>query len=190
MRRIAILDLLRAILLMLSLLFSSCGYHPGNALTDKFGTISVPYVEGDQEGNFTAILIREVASSLPFEYSSSEGELLLIVKLLNINDQNIGFRYDRPHHKHDRRSLVPVETRLTARAEVSLVNAATSCTVIPSVIISASTDLDHEYNATFHDANVFSLGQLSDAEAAFEAAERPLFKALCQKIVEYISYGW
>jgi hypothetical protein len=112
---------------------------------------------------------------------------LLIVQLLDIARDNIGFRYDHLRGKSYKRTIIPVETRLIATAEVSLVDAASRCALMPTVRLSAAVDLDHEYNATYTDSNVFSLGQLTDADAAFSAAKVPLYRALAQKIVEYIS---
>jgi hypothetical protein len=104
-----------------------------------------------------------------------------------VTDKNIGFRYEHAHGKSYKRSIIPVETRLISTVEVSLVDAITGCTVLPSVRLSASIDFDHEYNATHNDSNVFSLGQLTDADEAFETARFPLNRRLARKIVEYIS---
>ncbi len=68
-----------------------------------------------------------------------------------------------------------------------MINASTMCSVIPTVILSASIDFDHEYNATRHDSNIFSLGQLSDSDAAFATATSPLNRLFARKIVEYIA---
>lgn len=180
---------MKFVLFCLLCLLTACGYRPGcSPLSESYHSICIPYVTGDLDGLLTAALVHEITISLPFELSSTDGQLILIVKLLNISDENIGFRYDHLHHKHDRDDLVPIETRLVARAEVSLLNSATDCVVIPTVILSAFVDVDHEYNATYHDANVFSLGQLSDAEAAFDAARIPLFRSLSKKIADYIRY--
>jgi hypothetical protein len=173
-------------LLLLSL--CGCGYRPGlGTFSERYNTISVPYVEGDVDGDLTAAIVHDVVASLGFDHSTTNGQLLLIVKLVDVADLNIGFRYEQLHAKKDKRSIIPVETRLMATAEVSLVDAATGCSVIPTVSLSATIDLDHEYNATYTDSTVFSLGQLTDADGAFAAARIPLNRLLAQKIVDYIS---
>lgn len=178
--------LMSVLVILLSLV--SCGYQAGYGNgSPGFKTLSVPYVVGDIDGDLTAAIVQEIVSSSPFEHRTEHGQLLLIVKLLDTSDENIGFRYEQIHGKEYKRSIIPVETRLTATAEVALVNAATMCSVIPTVILSASIDFDHEYNATRHDSNVFSLGQLSDSDAAFAAANFPLNRLLAQKIVDYIA---
>jgi hypothetical protein len=175
------------LLASVALLLSSCGYRPGyGTFLDRYSSLSVPYVVGDLDGALTAELVRAVASSLTFDHSSTEGELLLIVKLLDVENENIGFRYENLHGKKYKRSIIPVETRLTATAEITVVNAATGCSLIPPARVTAFYDFDHEYNATEHDSNTFSLGQLSDADAAFAAARVPLNRLLAQKIIEYI----
>lgn len=182
--------MIRSLLLFLTslaLLLSSCGYRPGyGSFLDRYSTLSVPFVAGDLDGNLTAELVRAVASSLTFDHYSTEGELLLIVKLVDVDDENIGFRYEHLHGKKYKRSIIPVETRMTATAEITLVNAATGCSLISPAKVTAFYDFDHEYNATKHDSNTFSLGQLSDSDAAFAVARMSLNRLLAQKIVEYI----
>jgi hypothetical protein len=173
---------------VLLLTLSACGYSPGyGVLSGRYGTVSVPYVVGDVDGDLTASIVHEITASLGLDHRSTDGELLLVVTLVDLDDTNIGFRYEQIHGKRYKRSIIPTETRLTAIAEVSLVDAATGCSVLPTIRISASLDFDHEYNATRNDSNAFSLGQLSDADAAFEAARFPLNRRLAQKIVEYVS---
>lgn len=167
---------------------SGCGYRPGyGTFSERYNTISVPYVVGDVDGDLTAAIVHEVVASLGFDHSTTDGQLLLIVELVDVADENIGFRYEQLHGKKYKRSIIPVESRLIAVAEVSLVEAATGCSVIPTVRLSASIDLDHEYNATYSDSTVISLGQLTDADSAFASARIPLNRILAQKIVEYIS---
>ena len=183
--------MLKRNLLCLAAIFmtlSSCGYSPGYGYSSpRFSTLSVPYVIGDEDGDLTNAIVHEIATASPFEYRTEYGQLVLIVKLIGVTDDNIGFRYEQVHGKEYKRSIIPSETRSIATAEVSLVNATTMCNVIPAVVLSASIDFDHQYNATYHDSIRFSLGQLTDADSAFAAARIPLNRKLAQKIVEYIS---
>lgn len=167
---------------------TGCGYRPGyGSFSENYRTISVPYVVGDVDGDLTASIVREVVASLGFDHSTTEGQLILIVEIVEAGDENIGFRFEQLQGKKYKRSIIPVESRLFATVEVSLVDANTGCTIVPTVLLSASIDLDHEYNATYTDSTVPTLGQLTDADSAFEAARIPLNRLLAQKIVEYMS---
>lgn len=175
-------------LFLLSIVLCGCGYRPGyGGFSERYRTISVPYVIGDVDGDLTAAIVHEVVASLGFNHSPTDGELLLIVRLVDVIDENIGFRYEQLEKKKYKHSIIPVESRLNGIVEVSLISAATGCTVIPTVRLSAMIDLDHEYNATYSDSTVISLGQLTDADAAFATARLPLNRLLARKIVDYIS---
>nr|NGX46611.1 hypothetical protein [Chlamydiota bacterium] len=78
--------------LFLLLLTGSCGYHFERG-PDR--TISVSYAIGEQEGELTDALVREVASSPGFTYVRNGGELCLQIKIIGNSDDKIGFNYDR-----------------------------------------------------------------------------------------------
>ena len=74
-----------------------CGYRfsneregPGN-----HAALSIPYVCGDHDGALTAALVREVVRSGNFRYRDHGGTLILHVTLVDLSEDNIGFRYDR-----------------------------------------------------------------------------------------------
>lgn len=174
-----------------AVLVTACGYQLGyQGLTQQYATLSLPYVEGDSDGSLTASIAHQVAISGAFQYQVDGGEVILIVKTNKVGEENIGFRYDRNNKGHLTHSIIPSETRLTLTAEVSLVEAASGRVLLAPVKLTASVDCDHEYNSSRFGVNVFSLGQLSDSDAAFEAAKSPLHRMLAQKIVDYISNSW
>lgn len=174
-----------------AVLLTSCGYHMGyQGLSQQYTTLSLPYVEGDSDGSLTSAIAHQVAISGSFQYCVDGGQVILIVKTEKLGEENIGFRYDRNNKGHLTHSIIPAETRLSLTAEVSLVEAATGKIILAPVKLTASVDCDHEYNSSRFGVNVFSLGQLSDADAAFEAARSPLYRLLAQKIVDYISNSW
>ena len=74
----------------------SCGYNfvNGNG-PSRYATVSVPYVIGDQDGSLTAAIIRELVREGTFHYRDCNGALILRVKQIDQEDDNIGFRYDR-----------------------------------------------------------------------------------------------
>lgn len=180
---------------VMALSFTSCGYHVGtdNSI-QSYGTISIPYVENDIDGGVTAALVKEVASNSCLEYRFDGGALTLSANVINCNDLNIGFRYDRHRSGKLQHTLIPDETRLTITVEFSIIEAASETVLLGPIQLSAYVDLDHDYNADLvpsdKQVNVESLGQLTNAEAAFEAAERPLNRAIARKIVDYLRHYW
>lgn len=180
---------MRAVLaVILSLLAVSCGYHvgPSEALA-SYRTISIPYVKNDENGRMTATLIKVISSESGLQYERCGGELTLLVDLLEFENENIGFRYDRKK-KTGRlsHSIIPTETRLFVVAQVSLIDTATGECLGGPAKITASVDFDHTYEETRNGVNVFSLGQLTEYDEAYDAAFHPLYQDLSQKIADFI----
>jgi len=175
------------------LLFSGCGYQHGlgrEGLPYRYATISVPYVIGDQDGTLTSAVVKEITRSGSFEYRNWGGALTLNIKQINLSEENIGFRYDRKKRGKLTQDTIPTEARITIVVEVSVVEAASCCTVLGPVRLSASVDYDHDYYSSRDGINIFSLGQLSDLEEAYDAVQTPLNIAIAEKIVDYISQSW
>lgn len=183
---------LPSILMMTALFFlTGCGYRAGyDGLASTYHTISIPYAEGDLNGQLTAAIISEVNKSGAFQYVNQCGNLRLIVKIIDFNDQNIGFRYDRHKDGRLRDTIIPVETRLFALAEVTLIDNMNERILLGPTKLSAHIDFDHDYYSSRNEVNVFSLGQLSDYDAAYDAANTPLNNALARIIIGYISDSW
>jgi hypothetical protein len=174
-------------------LLSGCsGYQfgRGGTLVNQYSTISVPYVEGDLDGSMTASIINELARSGCFRFRQCDGDLTLKVKITDLRDENIGFRYDRKKKGELTHSIIPTETRLTAYSEVVVENSRTGCAVLGPVRVRASVDFDHDYYSNRDGVNIFSLGQLNDVDAACDAAQLSLNEALAGKIVDYLCNSW
>lgn len=179
------------LLLPLLLLSSCCGYRFGDGgYASRYQTISVPFVQGDWDGDFTVALVDEIARSGAFQYERDGGAVILLVKILDICDENIGFRYYRNKEGELKKDIIPTETRITAQAEVSLVEAASGSTLLGPARLSASVEFDHDFYASRHASNIFSLGQLVDYDAAYDAVYRPLNRALAHKIVDFVNDSW
>lgn len=173
------------------ILLTGCGYRFGGGGNEPaFKTISIPFVEGDTNGNLTSSIIQELSESGGYTYSRQGGDFELCIKLIDFSDENIGFRYDRKKNGRLRKSIIPVETRLTVIAEVMLINCITRQALIGPVKISACVDFDHDYCAGRKGVNAFSLGQLEDYDAAYEAVIFPLNTILAKKIVALIHDNW
>lgn len=187
------LSYLRPIVISLAtlLLSVSCGYRTGqSALVSKFQTVTIPYVEGDWDGQLTAALVRQISQSGRLTYRAEGGALLLKVELLDISDENIGFRYDRNKEGKRKNRIVPDETRSTAYVIVTVIETLSGSVLMGPVQLSADVVFDHDYYSSRNGVNIFSLGQLTDVDEAHDAAQRPLNQRLAQKIVDYVIDNW
>ncbi len=180
-----------SICLILLLVLSACGYRFGQGiLSEQYSTISVPYIIGDRDGDLTAEVVKQMSSSGAFTYTPDGGDLILIAKVVDYDEQNIGFRYDRKKSGRLKDDIIPTETRMQIILDVSLVDASSGSVLRGPTRITASSDFDHDYYTTRHRENVFSLGQLSDIDEARDAVLRPLHEKAARNIVDYITYSW
>ena len=164
-----------------------CHYQFGHGdLSRRYATISVPYAEGDLKGDLTAEVIKKLSTSGAFRTVNASGDLILNMKVVELSEENIGFRYDRKKSGRLKRNIVPTETRMNVLAEVTLVEGATGNVVKGPARITADAEFDHTYYTTRDKINVFSLGQLSDIDAARDAAMIPLNRALAERIVDFV----
>lgn len=173
-------------------LLTSCGYRmgPGGALPTQYPSISVPFVEGDQDGALTAAIIKEIVRAGDFTYQYHGGSLTLKAKLIEIDEDNIGFRYDRKKRGKLTKDVIPTEERVTMVVELSVAEAASCRTILGPVLLSASVDYDHDYYSSRDGVNIFSLGQLTDLDAAYDAVQAPLNRAMAEKIADYLTQSW
>jgi len=179
--------------LIACLFLVGCGYQLGQGsagLPDRYSTISVPYVKDDQDGTLTSTIIKEIVRSGSFEYKCCGGALVLNVKQMELKEDDIGFRYDRKKRGALIKDMIPTETRIKILVEVSITEAVSNTIVLGPALLSASVDYDHDYYSSRGRVNIFSLGQLSDLEAAYDAVQVPLNRAIAEKIVDYISQSW
>lgn len=188
----SVLSMRSFFLIVLLVLLAGCGYHFSSFHEGRSSlhTLTVPYIEGDKTGDLTSAVIREASSSGLFEVRSSGGEVILKIKIIESRDENIGFRYDRNQNGTRENTLIPIEMRISALAEVSLLNGTTNCLLLGPVRISASAEFDHDYYFDRDGVNQFSLGQLVDIDTAKETAQHPLHRVLAQKIIDFISNAW
>lgn len=192
----------RLALVAFALVVCSCGYHFGQgAIISQYRTVTVPFVEGDRDGTFTAALVEDISRSGCLTYRCEGGEVILYVTLLDLYDENVGYRYDRKKEskddgdEHDKEealthSIIPIETRVHVLAEVTLVEACSGCEVLGPVQLREFVDFDHDYYFSREGINVFSLGQVNDIDTAHDDVFKPLSHKLAQKIVDYINAAW
>lgn len=92
--------IMRIVVVLFLMVLSSCGYHSGQGeITSGYSTISIPYIQGDEYGDFTATLAKEIAVTGPLRYVRCNGDLTLKVSVIDYDYDNIGFRYDRKKEK-------------------------------------------------------------------------------------------
>lgn len=177
--------------LIVAILLSGCGYRFGQGvLSERYSTITVPFVEGDRDGDLTAAIVKQISISGAFAYEQCGGDLTLIVKVIDYDEENIGFRYDRKKNNRIKNALVPTETRTEIIVEVTLIDSIGGCTLRGPTIIKTSVDFDHDYYLSPNEINVFSLGQVTDIEEARDAVLRPLHVKIARRIVDYITNSW
>jgi len=177
--------------IFLLLAVTSCGYRWGEGGTlTSVHTISVPFVDGDWDGQLTSAIIRQLGVRSRYQYRSEGGSAILKVAIIDAWDDNIGFRYDRTKKGKFKSRIIPDETRFGELVEVVLIEACSGTALLGPVRISAEVDFDHDYYSSRNAINVFSLGQLTDYDEAHDAAERPLNERLAKKIVDYLNANW
>ena len=176
----------------LALICQSCGYQSAvnhNALSG-YSSITVPYVEGDEEGDITAQLVQALAEEGPWKYHALDAELSLKVKILEIKREDVG--YDRFYNENGEieRWMVPNERRLSVRAQVVVIEEATQKNILGPMELSESVKLD--FNPEYSETNLvrFSLAQYDFVENAERTAHRPLNQRLAKIIVNSLINSW
>lgn len=171
---------------------TGCGYHA--ASSEEKTTLSIPYVEGDSQGQLTAELVRQITNYGIYDFVKKDGDLTLKVSLVGDKNDIIGFQYDLTEKKGKiERNLMAQENRRIITAEVIVTRGCTEEIVVGPLNISASTDYDYiDVNSLktvsfINDGKrektiSFSLGQLDSIEGAQDASLAPIYRQLAQKI--------
>lgn len=181
----------RALVFLGILVFSACGYQFGEGeLTKGYATISISFAGGDLKGALTQAVVNEIATQTNLLYVNGGADLELFMVLKEVDEVNVGFRYDRNKHNELVDYIIPAETRLKAYAEVTLWDRGQGCALVGPVLLEASNDFDHDYYSSRNAVNIFSLGQLTDYDEAYDAALKPLYQNLARKIVDYLKNIW
>lgn len=183
-------------------LLSGCSYHWQPEFSENIRpTITVPFVEGDEEGFLTAEIISSLSASGLADVRSSGGDYQLAVSIVGAEDEKIGFRIDPQKVDGEvRKNLLASEGRRTMTIEAALCNG--DEVIYGPYRITADAEYDYVDGDSIQDLTFmnpagtlvtvlpFSLGQLESVESAQAAATRPLYRKLAQKIVDAISSDW
>jgi hypothetical protein len=179
--------------LCLLLLLTSCGYRFGRGeLIEKYNSVCIPYVAGDNEGYLTTELIRAITTSGGLAYRSYGSDLVLKVCLLPPLDTNIGFAYAPEDEEDDDDSDIVVsnEARLAMTASYTLIDRRTGECILGPCEATSSLTYDFEPDLSNVDFHAFSLGQLEMHNLALDAAATRLYRILAEKIVECVNHCW
>jgi len=163
--------------------------------------MTVPFANGDEDGAFTAEIIRTLSSSGLADVRSFGGEYQLQVTVVKEEQEKIGFRVDP--QKVDgkvKKNLLSSEGRKSMTIEAALIYGGE--VAYGPYLITADAEYDYVDGDSIQDLTFinpsgslvtvlpFSLGQLESIESAQQAATRPLYRKLAQKIVDAISSEW
>jgi hypothetical protein len=186
-------------LLLSSSLLTGCGYRWQPDFPDcTRPTLTVPFVRGDEDGTLTAEIIYSLSSSGLVNVCSKGGEYDLQVSVLGDTNEKIGFRVDPQKVDGEvRKNLLCSEERRVMTLEILLLKG-TEVAYGPYQL-SMGVDYDYVDGDSIQDLTFinpagtvvtvlpFSLGQLESVESANQAATKPLYRRLAQKIVDVIS---
>ena len=171
-------------------LLAGCGYKLNTVPTlNDAPAISIPYVQGDEDGQLTAALIHQISISGEYAYRSCGGEYVLEAKIIDYTYENIGFRYDRTKRNCLEDYIIPVEMREGILLEVQLVAACSGEILLGPSRLYTDLEYDHGYYSIRDKVNVTSLGQLTDIDSAEDAAKTPLYRKIAEKVVSWLVYS-
>lgn len=190
--------MLKFLYLPLLMVFISCSYT--NKLPDKYSesTVNIPYVKGDEDGQLTHSLVYQLSAAGALEYKQIDADYVLLVSVLDVSNDKIGYRKDRDLDGKLRDNLMPIESRQSIKAEVSLKSTTTDEIVWGPRTISADIDYDYVEQDALKDLSFvnssgkretilsYSLGQLESVPSAQISVRHPLYQNLAKNIVTAI----
>lgn len=125
------------------------------------------------------------------KYDRYCGDLTLCAELIHLHEDNIGYRYEKKKDEEGlTHSVVPVETRMRANIEITLLETCSGSPVIGPIRLCAEVEFDHDYYSSYDSVNVFSLGQVSDIDEARDVVRGPLNREIARKVVDLITHAW
>ncbi|MDE3045606.1 MAG: hypothetical protein KGJ02_03065 [Verrucomicrobiota bacterium] len=162
----------------------------------------VPFAKGDEDGSFTSELVSTLSSSGLGTVLHRHADYRLEVAILNDRNETIGFRRDPQKIENKvKKNLLAIEGRKIIEVEATVYRETSDEIVFGPYRLTAEADYDYidgdslqeltfSYNGKLVSVLPFSLGQLEPIESAVEAATKPIYRRLSQKIVDVISSEW
>ncbi|MBI3508365.1 MAG: hypothetical protein HY069_01835 [Chlamydiia bacterium] len=187
-----------------ALLLTCCGYRwQPEYPSSRCPTVSVSAIDGDEDGNLTSEILRALNRSGLVSLVPKRGEYRLEVAIQSGDIKIIGFRRDIELISGKRtKNLIASEGRKSLAVQVTLYEGTSDQVAYGPYLISVDTDFDYVMGDSLRDLVFatpadpavvvlpFSLGQLEPNEAAQEAAAKPIYTHLAQKIVDTIAAEW
>ncbi len=190
---------------MVFFISSGCGYrwYPDFPNQEQRPSVVVPYAVGDDDGTLTSEVIRVLTASGIADVRSREGDFRLQIVVASGENQTVGYRRDKQKVSGEiKKNIVACEGRRNLSAEVTLFVRDSEKIAAGPYTIAADADYDYVDGDSIQDLAFinsdgipvtvlpFSLGQLESIEAAQEAASKPLYEKLAQKIADTIFSAW
>lgn len=183
---------------------SGCGYRwQIDFPTGQRPTISIPFDANDKDGTLISEIARAVIGSGVAEVRHQGGDYRLQIRILDIQNQNIGYRRDKQKVTGKiKKNIVACEGRKNIVVEATLYEGSSDRVAYGPYTVSANADYDYVDGDSIQElvfTNAagaptvvlpFSLGQLEAIGAAQEAVNRPLNERLAKKIVDVIFSDW
>lgn len=183
-------------------LLTGCGYRwePDYPAAHR-PTLTVPFIQGDEEGLLTVQVIEALSQSGLVDIVHAGGDYRLEIAIEGTSNETTGYRRDpQKVFGKVRHNLLAVEARRGMTITATLYRG--DAVAGGPFRLAASADYDYVDGDSAQDLTFlgpagnlvtvlpFSLGQLEPVESAQEAANRPLYSRLAQKIVDAISSTW
>lgn len=180
--------------------FSSCGYKFERSSSSDVVSVNIPIVKGDQKGILTNLIIQKLSQTCVLKYNNSHNsDYILDAEVLSISNSKIGYKRERDGEGTLKKNVRATEGRQAAEVKITLLDAITKKTVFGPIIVNSDVDYDYVDDDSLDDLSFinlagqrqtvlsFSLGQLESKDSAQEAAIKPLFNKLADKIAIIIA---
>lgn len=183
---------------------SACGYRwQPEYPCETRPSITVPFATGDDDGSLTNEIIRTLSTSGVADVRHSHGDYRLQVVITGFNFETTGYRRDRQKISGEiKKNLVGCEGRKFMTVVATFYEGDSERIAYGPYQICEDSDYDYVDGDSLQDLAFinsfgvpttvlpFSLGQLESSEQAQEAATRPLYRKIAQKIVDVIRSEW
>ena len=189
--------MLRLLWISLLGLLTCCGYRWTSEQNPV--TVFVPFVIGDEDGSLTQEIMWALSRSGLVRIEGRQAEVRIEVQIVESKNDTIGFRRDPQLVKGKvSKNLLASEARKTMTLEVCIFRQGEQSPFLGPIRISADADYDYVDGDSFEDLAFtdssgkivtvlpFSLGQLESIESAQEAATRPIYRKLGQKLADFL----
>ncbi len=170
-----------------SILFSSCSYKFAPSVEhSSVQTVSIPFISGDEAGELTSRIVYAIEKLPSIRYVPDGGRYTLLVRIIDEDEEKIGYRFQPHKHVAARGKIIPSEGRAQALVEVQLIESGTKKVLIGPGYILGTCEFEHQNNSLNNDINKFSLGQLTDIDTTQDVLFIPLYRNTAEKVALWL----